>query len=216
MAEQRDFPYIWATWLPKLLTGENSCEWAVWFKAHHKGWARQPSDFDQSAWMQAHTSLLNQQIEEREERGHEVSVENQNAFRLVGETAILGGKADLITRHGDRVRVIDVKAGQERPWHAAQMRIYMYAIPRARPEFADARIAGEVVYRDRVSRVPRGSVNRGFIRDMGALIRRLASDEPARRVPSAQECRFCDITSEDCPARIEVDTKRKAVATDDF
>ena len=22
-------PYIWATWLPRLLTGENSCEWAV-------------------------------------------------------------------------------------------------------------------------------------------------------------------------------------------
>ena len=25
----RDFPYIWATWLPRLLTGENSCEWAI-------------------------------------------------------------------------------------------------------------------------------------------------------------------------------------------
>ena len=23
-----DFPYIWATWLPRLLTGERSCEWA--------------------------------------------------------------------------------------------------------------------------------------------------------------------------------------------
>ena len=22
-----DLPYIWATWLPRLLTGENSCEW---------------------------------------------------------------------------------------------------------------------------------------------------------------------------------------------
>ena len=36
----RDFPYIWATWLPRLLTGENSCEWAVWFKAHHQDWTR--------------------------------------------------------------------------------------------------------------------------------------------------------------------------------
>ena len=29
-------PYIWATTLAKLLTGENSCEWAGWFKAHHQ------------------------------------------------------------------------------------------------------------------------------------------------------------------------------------
>ena len=35
MAVPRETPYIWTTWLPRLLTGENSCEWAVWFKAHH-------------------------------------------------------------------------------------------------------------------------------------------------------------------------------------
>ena len=39
---------------------------------------------------------------------------------------------------------------------------------------------------------------------MGVLIRRLADENPARRVPSAQECRFCDIGKEDCPARIDV------------
>ena len=33
MAVPREFPYIWTTWLPRLLTDENSCEWAVWFKA---------------------------------------------------------------------------------------------------------------------------------------------------------------------------------------
>ena len=26
LAQRREHPYIWATWLPKLLTGENSCE----------------------------------------------------------------------------------------------------------------------------------------------------------------------------------------------
>ena len=32
MAERRrDEPYIWVTWLTRLLVGENSCEWAVWF-----------------------------------------------------------------------------------------------------------------------------------------------------------------------------------------
>ena len=30
-------PYLWVTWLPRLLSGESSCEWASWFKAHHGG-----------------------------------------------------------------------------------------------------------------------------------------------------------------------------------
>ena len=45
MPQRREHPYIWATWLPRLLAGENSCEWAVWFKAHHVEGTRQPSDF---------------------------------------------------------------------------------------------------------------------------------------------------------------------------
>ena len=43
MAELRpNGPYIWITWLTKLLTGEHSCEWASWFKAHHetRSWRR--------------------------------------------------------------------------------------------------------------------------------------------------------------------------------
>ena len=80
MAEQRDFPYIWATWLPKLLTGENSCEWAVWFKAHCQGWDRPPSDFNQSEWMVRHTAPLNKEREEWKDRGYTVTVENQNVF----------------------------------------------------------------------------------------------------------------------------------------
>ena len=47
-AAQREFPYIWATWLPRLLTGENSCECAVRYKAHHQNWEGVPSDFDQA------------------------------------------------------------------------------------------------------------------------------------------------------------------------
>ncbi len=29
MPEARTDPYIWVTWLTKLLAGENSCEWAT-------------------------------------------------------------------------------------------------------------------------------------------------------------------------------------------
>ena len=54
-----------------------------------------------------------------------------------------------------------------------------------------------------------------FVANMGALIRRLAADDPARRVPNVQECRYCDITSEDCPGRIDVDHVPEGTS-DDF
>ncbi len=31
MALPREHPYIWATWLARLLAGEAHCEWAGWF-----------------------------------------------------------------------------------------------------------------------------------------------------------------------------------------
>jgi len=36
MSVLRRSPYIWVTWLTKLMAGEAQCEWASWFKAHHK------------------------------------------------------------------------------------------------------------------------------------------------------------------------------------
>ena len=58
MAQKRPgSPYIWVTALSKLLTGENSCEWADWFKAHHQGWTKPPSDFDSATWMLEHTPI---------------------------------------------------------------------------------------------------------------------------------------------------------------
>ena len=64
--------------------------------------------------------------------------------------------------------------------------------------------------------VSASAVDKRFIEDLGALIRRLASQTPARRVPSAAECRFCDITREDCPDRMEAEEERTGGNTADF
>ncbi len=96
MPQRREHPYIWATWLPRLLTGENSCEWAVWFKAHYVEWTRQSSDFDQAEWLMRHTALLNHQRQEWEDDGHHVFVETHGAYRPRGKTATLAGRPDLV------------------------------------------------------------------------------------------------------------------------
>ena len=58
MALLRDSPYIWVTWLTKLLAGENSCEWAAWFRSQHEGWSweRVPGAFDLVGWQLKHTA----------------------------------------------------------------------------------------------------------------------------------------------------------------
>ena len=94
--------------------------------------------------------------------------------------------------------------------------IYMYAMPKTRSQFKDARIAGEIIYPTHIGRVPRGGVDQGFIHHMGALIRRAAGGKPPPRVPSTQECRFCDIGPADCPERVDVDLEPPEGTTEDF
>ena len=83
---RRDGPYFWVTWLTKLLTGENSCEWAAWFRARHESgsWEQVPGDFDRAGWQMAHTAMVNDSRERWEELGCTVFTERQNSLRLRG------------------------------------------------------------------------------------------------------------------------------------
>ena len=201
MPTPREHPYIWATWLPRLLTGENNCEWAIWFKAHHQSWERVPSTFDQAKWMLDHTALLNERIANWTVGGHDVDIEAQNRFELHGRTATLAGRPDIIARRED---------------HAVQVMIYLYAVPKAIERYRDVKLRGQVTYRDHTVRISADAVDEQFVQNLGALIRRISSDEPARRVPSRQECRFCDISAADCPDRVDDGYEVEDGNTDDF
>ena len=50
-------PCIWVTWLTRLLAGENSCEWAGWFRVQNEiwGWERVSSGFDLVGWQVSDT-----------------------------------------------------------------------------------------------------------------------------------------------------------------
>ena len=143
-------------------------------------------------------------------------VEKQNSFRLRGRTATLAGRPDLLVVNGDHARIIDVKNGREQPWHAVQVMVYQYAIPRAMPQYRLTSLAGEVVYPTHTVRVPRGALPNQFIHNLGSLIRRLAADKPPARIPARQECRFCDITAADCPDRVDDDLDTEQASTADF
>ena len=110
---------------------------------------------------------------------------------------------------------IDAKTGRPSPSHRVQLMIYQYAVPRALKEYQGRGLRGQVTYPDSSTGIPASVVDGVFIEDLSGLIRRLASETPARRVPSAAECRFCDITKDDCPERIE-DRHAAEGSTSDF
>ncbi len=128
---------------------------------------------------------------------------------------MLADKPDLVPRRRDQFTVIDTKTGRPSPAHTAQVLIYMYALPRALERYKGLSIAGQVAYPDHVVDIRADAVDGRFVENLGGLIRRLASQMPARRVPSPGECRFCEITSADCPERTE-ETPPEEGTTYDF
>ena len=214
MARAREQPYIWTTWISRFLAGEAHCEWAGWFRAHYQDWVKPPSDFDSARWMMDHTALVNEAKGSREKLGYTVHTENQNAFRLRGSTATLAGKPDLIAVKGGDAVIIDAKTARPSPHRAVQVLTYMYAVPRALPEYRDTEFRGHLIYLESHVQIPVSGLDQKFIDRLGSLIRRLADETPARRVPSASECRWCDITAAECPERVEEGVRKEGVTRD--
>ena len=185
LAQRREHPYLCATWLPRLLTGENSCEWAGWFKAHHQDWTRTSSEFNQAEWMLNHTALLNKRKANWNHGGFDVNIEGQNSFQLQGRSATLAGKPDLITQRDGQAVIVDVKTGQGSVSHVVQVMIYLYAIPRVLERYRTLKLRGQATYQDHTVRIPAEAVDDQFIQNLGAWIRRLAADKAPR--PSAEQ-----------------------------
>lgn len=206
MTVRRASPYVWTTWLSKLLVGDQSCEWATWFKTNHTGFEKAPTSYDATGWRMAHTALLDRKYRQLIEAGQSVSMEGQNKFSLKGSCAMLGGKPDLIGLNGTGT-ICDVKTGQPKPSDHAQVMIYMWAVPRALQRYQGMRFDGLVVYPDHEVRIPAESVDSAFVENLAGLIKRVSAEAPPRRVPSLDECRFCDLTSKDCTERVEVESE---------
>src|SRR5438094_6799676 len=107
-------PFVYTTWLTPLLAGEMQCQYAAWFRAHYQYAKRPDTTFNLAAWNAEHTKLLDRRRRELEADGWKVTLENVNAFRLNGATAILAGKPDLIASRNNSWLVVDTKTGQQR------------------------------------------------------------------------------------------------------
>ena len=141
---------------------------------------------------------------------------DRTASNSEGRSATLAGKPDLITQRDGQAVIVDVKTGQESASQIVQVMIYLYAIPRALERYRTLKLRGQATYLDHMVRILAEAVDDQFIQNLGALIRRLAADNPPARLPSRQECRFCDIGAADCPERMDEGSEPEGGTTSDF
>ena len=91
----RPEPYVWVSWITKLLAGESSCVWSAWLRAHYQT-AKAPNGFDMGAWQMDHSAMLRRTASEHEGEGCKVFTEGQNLFALKGKVGTLSGKPDVV------------------------------------------------------------------------------------------------------------------------
>jgi hypothetical protein len=161
-----------------------------------------------------HTALLNRIQGGLEEEGKAVFTEGQNKFVLKGTSAALGGQPDLITTTETTGTIYDAKTGKPSPAHHIQLMIYMYAIPKALKQYAGVEFQGKIVYQDHEVVIPSSAINDAFIDNLGSLIRRVSSLSPARKVPSATECKYCNLTANTCSERVVSDQVESGTTSD--
>lgn len=197
MAEQRKQPYIWVKWLSRVMSGAVSCQWQYWFQAHHRLSEKRPSDFDMITWQVKHTRLLTDLRRELASPEVTLRTEPRLQCRVPGVDAIVEGRPDCLAINGANVTVYDCKTGTPRDSDQVQVMIYMYALS-TYPQHARSRIQGAVVYPDQRVEIP--YLTDDFVSALEYFVALLADTTPLPRAPG-DDCRYCNITARDCPAR---------------
>src|SRR5262245_47555931 len=194
MTTTRETPYVWTTWITKLLAQENHCEWASWFRAHYLGYEKVASDFQQ--WRAEHNQMVVELAAALRADGYTVYVEDENAFKLRGKTGTtLAGKADLVAVRNGHVVVIDCKTGEQKDSDQQQVLIYMWGLPLYFPRYKGLAMSGRVQYRDgKVVDLGPDKLDTQFKTKLRHIMERVTGSAVPERTPGVQECRFCDLT----------------------
>jgi PD-(D/E)XK nuclease superfamily len=203
-------PYIWVTWLAPLLSGSHHCQWSAWFKANFK-FDKDSDDSFLADWNMKHNALLNQRAKHLEDQGYQVFVEDENYFQILSKDkkTVISGKADIVAIKGSEVIVEDCKTGRKRDFDPMQVLLYMILLPApGGPDHCRKKdIEGRLIYGDEMIDVPSALLTKDFKDAFRQLVGVVSKAEPARKVPSQRECRFCKISSVYCPERINIQSQ---------
>jgi hypothetical protein len=202
-AAKRSNPFIWVSWLSKLMAGEKQCEWASWFRSHYI-WQKLPSGLDVAKWTADHAQLLRARKALLDAEGFTVYAEDQNSFTLKGTDGIeVSGKPDIVAIRGEEAYVEDCKTGNPRHSDHFQVLVYMLALPYVEGHCKGRKLEGRLVYGNTIVDVPGSKIDADLKELFRKTVLAIGGPEPAPKIPSWGECRYCDISKADCPERIE-------------
>ena len=194
--------------IARLLTDEGSCPHSVWSGSRYGGPGRAVvRGRDPSDGSDGHSSVARETAGRLERRGEDVFLEFRNGFEATGSVsgARIAGRPDIIARHADgSVTVYDVRMGEPRAEDEVRVKLCMYLLPRSNQgRWRRSRMDGCVLYADGTERrIGANDIDDKFKEMVADVMRQIASDGPARYVPSVRECGRCVLTGDDCSERI--------------
>lgn len=204
MHEPKAIPLIWVTGLSRLMADETQCVWSVWFRTHFR-YEKLKTNFDSAKWNASHRVLVNDRIDLLEAEGYTVYVEGENRFEVLGREHFVkvAGKPDIVAIKGSEAWVEDCKTGQRKNADFYQMLIYLLLLPISLAPSQGLSPQGRLIYRDEMVEIQATQVNEDFRAQFRSAIATLSHPTLARKVPSFQDCRFCDIPLQCCPERVQ-------------
>jgi hypothetical protein len=216
MAEKEDtrrfgLPYIVPTWISGIISGDKKCRFAPWYKAHFR-YRKLTRDGNLDQWKAEHSEMVDARVNALRAAGHKVSVEDQNAFKLVGVSAIVAGTPDIVIQfESGSERVEDCKSGKRRA--SDYWQVVIYAVVKALIDRTLAgRISGGLIYKDGDQDITIEKIAEGK-RLVLDTIKAVASEDRPVPEPSVQECKYCDIAA--CAVRASAPAVAEA-STEEF
>jgi hypothetical protein len=192
-------PYIWPTLISGILSGDKKCRAAAWIKAHFDYVKKADDTFDSERWRREHDEMVDKRISGLQAAGHEVTKEKQNAFKLKGRVAIVGGTPDIIIHFDSgKKRIEDCKSGKRRGSDFWQVVVYG-VVKGIIDTTLRGNINGGVVYKDGVVEITAAEIEEHRAAVI-AEIQAIGGDARPEYVPSSFECAYCDIAS--CHKRV--------------
>ena len=212
MTRRRDRSSTHVSSLARLLAGDSFCLFSVWFRSWHRDYETTGDGPGQADWNAHRSSLIRETAARLEQRGDDVYLELRNGFEATGSRsgARVVGRPDIIVRRADgSVTVYDVMGGEPVAADEALMKLYMYLLPRSNHGlWRGARPDGCVLYDDGTERrIAADEIDDEFRKRVAGVMRQIASNEPARHVPSTSECARCVLTEDDCSERVDVESR---------
>jgi hypothetical protein len=192
-ARLKNAPYIWVTWLTKLIAGEAGCEWSLWFRARYR-YEKLTAGTDLTRWTKEHDELVQDRAETLVFGSVKPTLEQYLTVR--GKVVTVSGRPDIRYETEAGAVFEDCKTGLRRDSDHVQVLLYAW-LYRLQTGFESA---GRVIYPDEIvdvdmSRLGAIALDAKRLLDLCSIV-----VVPAQR-PSSRECRSCNIGPAYCRSR---------------